>query len=379
VRFFFSTVGRHNPTRRTPMPEHMTYPVSQHAERGLDLDYTALLVGRGFIIDGEVFQDLVESDRPYLRPMVRSLARLADAGLLEPVDMGAIIEANSEAILQKTDMLLEQPGDWLADMQRQWNLLRPEFARFQQEYGTRSMQDLNLGHVGVESWLDEIGRPDDGELRERLMAVMAGDVGATELVAPRDVKGIMRFVLAEILCTDLIHHQLQQPFIDWDDARPFFDRLYTTRWDDIATEYEIRRQARILFDVVIPELRPDNVEKVIQFVKDDKAVASLRDEIIHTLTAGEEVSYEWLSRYLNAAVRKDLVTEGRVRKVRWLGSAAGAIIPGGSLVQGLATEAGVSAIEAAAEGALEGRERGPRWYYALQRIGIKAPPSSGRE
>ncbi len=370
MKFFFSTVGRHNPVLRTPLPEHMVYPVSQRAVRGIDLDYTALLVGHGFIIDGQVFQDLVEANREYLRPLVGSLVALREAGLLESVDMGEIIDSHRDELLRKTDVLLERPAEWLRDMQRQWNRVRPEFASFQADFGSEAMRTLNLGHVGIESWLREIGHEDDDDLRERLMALMAGEPGASDRVTPNDVRGTMRFVVAEILSTDLIRHSLQQPFIDWDDSQPFFDRLYSTRWDEMSAEYEIRRQARILFDVVIPELRPDNVEKVIEFVKDDRAVASLREEIIDALASGEGVSHEWLSRYLKAAIKSELVTEGRVRKVRWLGAAAGAAIPGVGLVKDVATEFGMAAFESATEEAIAAPLRPPRWYYALQRMGL---------
>ena len=51
MRFFFSTVGLHNPALAIELPEHMAYPISQRVHSGLDLDYTALLLGKGFIID----------------------------------------------------------------------------------------------------------------------------------------------------------------------------------------------------------------------------------------------------------------------------------------------------------------------------------------
>ena len=373
MKFFFSTVGRHNPMLKTELPEHMAYPVSQRGSRGLDLDYTALLLGEGFIIDGDVFQQLVEDDQDYLRPMVNSLTKLSEAGLLEPMPMGEIVEGNHDSLVEKTDLLVQHPEEWLPLLRRQWNIVQPQFEQFQADFGAETKQNLNLCHVGVESWLLTIDRAEDDELRQKLMAVMDGIPGAEDQISQYDLRGILRFVVSEILATDLIGHELEQPFIDWYDNEPLFDQLYLTRWGDEPDEFEVRRQARLLFDVVIPELRPDNVEKVIRFVQDDKAVTSLRKELIDRLATGEDISREWFVRYLNAAVKNDLVTDGRLRKLRYLGSASGLVLPGAGLAGQVAMEVGKSALEAAGESALEAATPPPRWYYALQRIAMQDP------
>lgn len=370
MKLFFSTVASHNPTLAAELPEHMIYPVSQRVGGALDLDYTPLLLGDGFIIDGHALQVLVEGDDPHLKPMVESLTRLLDAGLLEPVDMAGIIGANADGIIEKTELLLEDHTEWLELMQAQWRRVKPEFQEFQRHFGSEELRELNLGHLGVESWLAEIGRDDDPDLRARLMDVMEGVPNAEERVSAFDLRGAMRFVIAEILCVDLIRHSLRSPFVDWADTQPFFDRLYSTRWDrEQAEEYAIQRQARLLFDAVVPELRPGNVDAVIKFVHDNKAVSSLRSELIACIGAGEEVSKDWLLSYFKQAAKSDLVAEGRMRKVRWLGSALGVALPGASLVSDIAGEAVQKAVEESGEAVV--RPLGPanpHWYYALQEL-----------
>src|SRR4051812_39317521 len=103
----------HNPALATDLPEHMTYPVSQRVTDGVDLDYSSLLVGRAFAIDTLAYDGIVNSGRPYLMPMARTLTRLREAELLELVDMGALIARHSSEVLQKADLLLADVDSWL--------------------------------------------------------------------------------------------------------------------------------------------------------------------------------------------------------------------------------------------------------------------------
>lgn len=372
MKFFFSTVGLHNPVLALPLPEHMAYPVSQRTTAGLDLDYTSLLVGEGFIMDGEAFASIIELTKPFLKPMARTLLRLADAGLLRTVDMGTIISRHAAQIREKTELVLQDPSDWLRIARGQWRTVRREFEHFQSDFGSEEMRSLNLSHLPVENWLAESGQTADSELRNRLMRVM--EVGESELpralenVAAHDVRGSLRFLAAQVISTDLVRHELQLPFLNWSDSQPYYDHLYATRWENPPQEFLIQRQAGILFDLVIPELKPDSVEGLIRFVKDDKAVESLRAELFARLSIGEDVSTEWLVRYVNEAVKRGLVRQDRARRMRLLGSAAGSVLPGAGLVEHMVEETALAALEAGADRAITAPARNTHWYYALQRI-----------
>jgi hypothetical protein len=365
MEFFFSTIGQYNPARHLPLPEHMIYPVAQRVPDGVDLDYSPLLIGQRFVMDSAVLQQIVESDAPHLAPMAYTLSKLAQEDLLSVSDMSGLIEKNGAAVLAKVSTLCQDPTVWLPIIGEQWRMIRPEFEEFQNEFGSTEMRAINIGHPGVENWLAGIGQYDNDDLRERLLRVLEGQSPESVGVVQEDVAGMLRFVLAQMVSTDLVRYSLGVPFVDWMDSRPLYDILYETRWDDAHAEFELQRQIRLLFDIVIPELRPGNVDQVIRFVRDNRAVRSMRAELLEQLDTGEDISERWLIRYLNEAVKSDLVTRGKIRKFRWLGAAAGAVMPGGGLI-GLAAETALAGAESGVEKAYRGRNKRMYWYYALQ-------------
>ena len=90
----------------------------------------------------------------------------------------------------------------------------------------------------------------------------------------------------------------------------------------------------------------------------------MREELLQRVADGEPVSKKWFARYINEVFRKELADQRQRRRFRWLGSAVGVLLPGASLAQDIATEAGLELAETNV-----GRTKGKyRWYYALQRI-----------
>ena len=75
--------GQHNPFLATPLPEHMVYPISQNCKEGIDLDYSALVLGEKFVIDSAVYEDILHSRKEYFTPMKKSLIELNASDLLE--------------------------------------------------------------------------------------------------------------------------------------------------------------------------------------------------------------------------------------------------------------------------------------------------------
>lgn len=51
ISYALITNGYYNPFLNIPLPDHMKYPISQNCAEGLDLDYSALMLGEQFIID----------------------------------------------------------------------------------------------------------------------------------------------------------------------------------------------------------------------------------------------------------------------------------------------------------------------------------------
>jgi hypothetical protein len=367
MQFFFSTVAIYNPCLAIDLPEHLAYPISQPGDNGLDLDYTALLLGQKFFIDKIVYNGITEGQFSFLKPMANTLKKLYQNELLEIIDMGEIVTRNRNKIMDKVDLLLENPLMWIDDVRSQWEIVKYEFIKFHNDFGSSNMYQLNTGHCGVENWLGEIGESDNNYLRNEIVNLFESKKKKLLHREITHLKGALKFIIAQILCTDLLRHELGIPFLNWDDAQPYYDRLYATRWDDIGQTSAIVRQAKILFDFIIPELKPNNIDEVIRFVRDNKAVESMRLELFSRVRTGENVSKEWFTEYINQVFKHELVTKNKIRKFRWLGSIAGIILPGASLFQEALLEAGAYA----GEHAIENSDRSFHWYYALQNAGIK--------
>ena len=45
ISYALITNGQYNPFLAAPLPDHMKYPISQNCSEGIDLDYTALMLG----------------------------------------------------------------------------------------------------------------------------------------------------------------------------------------------------------------------------------------------------------------------------------------------------------------------------------------------
>ena len=86
--------GKHNPFLASPLPEHMVYPISQSCKNGIDLDYSALILGEQFIIDGLVFDEVLSSKRDYLKPMQHSLIELEASGIIRTEDYSSFFNLN---------------------------------------------------------------------------------------------------------------------------------------------------------------------------------------------------------------------------------------------------------------------------------------------
>ncbi len=108
---------------------------------------------------------------------------------------------------------------------------------------------------------------------------------------------------------------------------------------------------------------PNNIEAVMRFIHDDASVRSMREELWRAFVEEKGVSKEWFIKYVNEAVRRDLVTQTRSKKFRWIGTIASFFIPGADLLKDIAVagaeELGGDLIEGS------GKQRF-RWYYTLQ-------------
>lgn len=351
--------GQHNPYLSTPLPEHMIYPISRHCDQGIDLDYGALILGRKFIIDEAVYYDVISSRKDYLTPMKQSLKKLKRHNLLKTIDYSSIFDANKSQILAMTKQLLESPEQWLRLEQEQWRTLEPELQVFQRNYGSPEMFECNTTNIGIESWLARTNQYHNQYMRNELYSLFRG-LKRFEDVDIENVKGSLEYIVAQIVMSDLISNKLGSPILDWDDSDGLYQRLNTFRWDNQNTEMKLHEQVTKLFDIVIPELKPNCLDEVIKFVSKNQNVQSLRKAGLEAIEKGEELDKQWLDAYIREMCDAQINMNSISSKFSLFGAAVGLIpVPWG--LGAAATGTGV-----VVDKIIHRDERKYQWYYALK-------------
>lgn len=373
MKFLFTAFGLHNPLLNIPLPDHAVYPLSKAVGEELDLDYTALMIGTEFIMDSQAYDFVTSEQRLFLRPMSNTIKRLKAEGLLSTVDYGAIVRANWSSIEQRINAVLDEPLPWFRIVQRQWSDLKGEFSDFHRRYGRAQSFETNTVHSGVLNYVYASGDVGRDSLLQQLEKLLNSNRNSYKKSDLDHIREIIRPLVAQIFINDLVRSKIGSPFLDWDDAKGYYEKLYTLRWEDTVEEFDIWRQASILFDAVVPDLKPNNIDEVIRFIRDDKAVESMRAELQGLLASGETVSAEFLIAYANRVMQRELALKSKMKKYRLGGAALTSLIPGG----GFLAELGIAAAEEKVEDMVSDAHLSKmRWYYALQREASKRPKGS---
>lgn len=352
--------GQYNPFLSTPLPEHMLYPISQNCSDGLDLDYSALVLGEKFIMDVAVYENILHSRKEYFNPMKKSFRELDASNLLEVKDYSSYFKENKDKIIQMTNFLLENVDAWLVLEQKQWASLGRELIEFQNIYGSEEMRLVNISNIGIESWLARTDQVYNVVLRKDLYELFEGKKTISE-VGIENAKGALQFIVAQIVMSDLVSNTVKSPILDWDDSEEMYQRLFNVKWDNFTTDIALKNETNKLFNVIIPDLKPNNINAVIKFIRDNKAVSSLRETLIELISNGESVSHEWMTKYVNKIMSADLAMQRKSSVFQFFGTLA-ALIPG-PWIQG-ATVTGATNV---ADKLLFHKNHEYEWYYALQK------------
>jgi hypothetical protein len=379
VQFLLSTFGVHNPEIGGALPDHAGFPVSSEHGPELDLDYTSLLLADHYVMDEDAYWDVIGGRRPFLKPMAATLKFLKAEGILTTVKMRETARQYSAEVRRRTNLLVEDPTDWLPAARAQWQAVGRYMREFHARHAPQSDRLLNTSHFGVYNYL----RSRDGIVAEseldRLTRLLNTRRRILRSQDADDLRGVIRCLVGEVMMNEAIRTKLDMPLLDWDDARPFYDRLHLTTWDEADEVAKACEATKRLLDFTIPDLRPRNVEEVVRFIRDEKAVQSLRNEMLSAVRSGEQIDAKWFAEYVNEAVRRDLTVKGRVKKLRWVGAGVSTLLPGGPILQEAALSFGQEAVEGVLTDNLE--EMGVsrhRWYYALQANAMGREPEGSR-
>ncbi len=361
ISYALITNGYYNPFLHIPLPDHMKYPISQNCEEGIDLDYSALMLGEQFIIDEIVYDEILTSRKEHFYPMKKTFKELKSSGLLVCRNYKDFFNSNRNKIINITNMLLENPQRWLELEQNQWDSLQSELLEFQTKYGSSDMKKVNTGNIGIESWLSYSDQLCNTQLRDDLYALFDRKKDINDFNI-EDVRGSLRFIVAQIVMSDLVSNSLKMPVLDWDDSKSMYEQLYSIKWEDYSKDLALKKEASKLFDVIIPDLKPNNINAVIKFIFDDRSVSTLRETLMQLISNGESVSQEWMTRYVNKIINADLAIQKRSTIFQFFGTLAG-IIPGLSWPQTIA----VASASTVGGNVLFPKPSEYNWYYALQK------------
>ena len=133
-------------------------------------------------------------------------------------------------------------------------------------------------------------------MRKKLYDLFCGKRDVSEFNVT-DVKGSLEFIVAQIVMSDLVSHEIGSPILDWDDSRELYERLYNLQWQKNIQDEKLTEETKKLFELTIPELKPNSIDEVIRFISDTKNVRSLRETISGAIERGESIDEDWMRRY----------------------------------------------------------------------------------
>lgn len=364
IKYVLSSFGLHNPYIVAATPDHAVYPVGVEGDDFVDLDYSLLLVGTGFLFDASALDFLRDEQRrlPFLAPLVSTVLRLKSEGLLETFDGDRLVAENRSQIIAKTELLCEDISGWLGPVRAQWSVLKEDRAAFLQRFGTPERREINEQHFAVANAVVRIsGSLDPVLLREitRLIDSRRKTFTSVELTY---VKEVLRPLVCHTVIQDLVRFKTGGAILDWDDSQPYYERLYAARWER-DDERLLANGAKGLFAFSLPELRPKSVDAVIRFVRNNRAVRGLREDIAAVLARGDKFDVELGKRIVAEVLESELANKRRMKRFRFLGAAASLFVPGGSLLTEAAVEGAGHVVEDATESVLQ---RPHRWFYSLR-------------
>lgn len=364
MKYLLSSYGLNNPYLSAPLADHAVYPIGTETAGSIDLDYSTLLVGNGYCLDQACVDYLDEhaSRLPFLKAMRESIVVLRKEGLLETFDGSALITANLEAITRKVERLCDDWQGWLSATRQQWRILRRDRDDFVKKYGSTERLLLNQYHnSAVNTSFRKFGRFNE-EYVISVCSLIESNKQRLKVNEIEIVKEVIRPLVCHTVIQDLFRYKNDCSVLDWDDSQMHYEMLYHARWDGNDEERILAASSKSLFKFSLPELKPRSVQKVVDFVRDDKAVVSLRKDIVSLLDEGVAFDSALGAKLIEETFRSDLINQKKMKKIRWLGTIVGAIIPGTSI----ATEAAVEAALGAAEDGVEGRlSKKHRWVYSL--------------
>lgn len=292
--------------------------------------------------------------------MKHSFRELSASGLLEKLDYSAFFGENQNKIKEMTSVLLENVELWLKLEQTQWGTLKGELAEFQSTYGSQAMHLCNMSNIGIESWLARSDQIHNNDLRRKLYQLYEGKLAISD-VNIDDVRGSLEFIVAQIVMSDLVSHSVKSPTLDWDDSKGMYERLYSTKWSNYETEIRMQAETSKLLNVVVPDLKPNNIDQVIRFMLDNKSVQSLRNTLLELIGNGETISEQWMTQYVNELFAAEIALQKKSSTFQFFGSIAGLFT--GTWLQGAA----VSGATSVTDKLLFRRDHKYDWYYTLQK------------
>jgi hypothetical protein len=317
-----TSFGAHIPNVPAELQEMNVFPISTQNGTTLDLDYSSLMLMDRLILDRFAFEFI--SSRSHLKEMKTSIERLEQEGLLRIEDFKAPATVFQKEISSRVSSQLEYLDLWLDCAREQWRLFQPVIPQLLPALGKKADPQMEAMHFGIYCYLKETqGRikPEEIQRLHKLLASKRKKVTKSE---QDELKQIIRPLLSYVYLNYNLMQYFGAPFIDWEDMAPFYRRIAQFQFPDQSEKekkvtHEMIDQAKTLFTVAIPELRPSSVTEFVRFVKKGGAVRSLREAMREAAETGTTIDPKWAIALRDQANKAQLTARKRSRIISLVG------------------------------------------------------------
>lgn len=373
--FFLPSWGAHLPG----IPELRDYeqaffPVPNNTPTGFDLEYTSLLVSDGLVLDTASYEFITRPGKPQFAEMVSTIKKLVDHGYLRFEDFGAHAVEIDAVVRAYVDDQLRHPDAWLKEAREEWRLFKPIIEEHIKRIGSRADPEKERVHYGILCFLQNSSDKLDLLEAHRLQLLLESrktrlSSGETEVM-----REIIRPMLTQAVFNQVLSLKLQIPFIDWMDMAPFHRKislpLYSQKqFQDLSKDH--LDKCRELFAIALDGLKPNSVDEVLQFLRRNKAVRSLKAEIQRAIDNNVELDAKWADALRHDAAYAEITYRKREQRFKWIGRALFAVpVIGHVMVP--AAEAVWKTLEGVTELLGEGLDKTAEaplarfeWYYTI--------------
>jgi len=317
--------------------ELVFYPIPNCTPTGFDLEYTSLLLSDGLVMDSAAYEHINRQGTPFYEDMRQTVEKLGNAGRLRLEDYSKHANEIAPLITKIVDSKLADYTSWIEAVREEWKrwkgVMEIQVKILQQYKGKCTREQINYGILcHLTNSGSRIKQRDVQMLTSLVESRRTSDLNVRE---KEDIREVARPYLAQVVLNQLLSQKLGIPFIDWFDLDPFhrrvsFQSLVQEKFQQLDKGH--LDKGRELFTLGMNQLKPNSVDNVLRFMKNNRAVRSLRDEIQKALATDTVLDEKWAEALKEDAQCADITYRKRQQLYRWVSRALAPVPIAGPLI-----------------------------------------------